>query len=143
MKLAKYGYCAVTADYLHIGHINFIEACKAKCDRLIVGIMTDECVLKYKGKRPLMNEKDRQRMIKSLKSVHTTKLQDSFDFPGSILSLKEIYGGDFLIFDCEEHARLNSDFLIPRTEGISSTLIKEQDDYFNPHNGTNYSSGPL
>ena len=54
---AKYGYIGMTADFLHIGHINAIKECKNHCKNLIVGVMTDECVKSYKHKKVVLNLK--------------------------------------------------------------------------------------
>lgn len=121
----KYGYCALTADYLHIGHINFLYNCKQKCEKLLVGIMTDDCVKEYTGKSPIMNVFQRERMISSLRIVNKTMLQPTYEFHPHILRLKEFYKGDFVIFDSEEHKRKNADILIPRTPNFSSSLFKE------------------
>ncbi len=120
------GYCALTADFLHIGHIRFLKKCREKCDYLVVAIMSDDCVEKYKGKRPLMNQQERMELVGNLRMADEVTIQDSFEFPESVFHMHNI------IFDSVEHRRVGSDFVFCRTEGISSTLIKEQDDYFNP-----------
>lgn len=128
---ALFGYCGMTADFLHIGHINFLRSCKSHCDRLIVGVMADECVQIYKGKRPLMNVIDRRAMIQSIKYVHCTIIQTEFEFPYVVTMLKIFYGKDFVICDSEEHKRKGTDIVIPKTPGISSTLFKERDAHTN------------
>jgi D-beta-D-heptose 7-phosphate kinase/D-beta-D-heptose 1-phosphate adenosyltransferase len=57
-------------DLLHYGHIKYLEDAKRKGDILVVAINTDSSVKKIKGsKRPIVNEKDRQRVIAALESV--------------------------------------------------------------------------
>jgi cytidyltransferase-like protein len=114
----------MTADFLHIGHVNFLKSCREHCNKLIVGVMADECVEIYKGKRPLMNVIDRRAMIQSIRFVHCTIIQTEFEFPYVVSMLKIFYGDNFLIFDSEEHKRKGADIIIPRTNGISSTRIK-------------------
>jgi cytidyltransferase-like protein len=130
--LSKYGYCGMTADFLHIGHINFLEECKKHCNKLIVGVMTDESVYMYKGKYPLMSQVDRFRLLTAISFVDHGMFQASFNYPDFVMHLKQSYGKDFLIFDSEEHKREGADIIIPRTEGVSSTQFREtHDDYFN------------
>ena len=124
MKKPLYGYIGMTADFLHIGHINAINQCKEHCQRVIIGIMTDDCVKSYKGKKPITPQEDRDRLIKQLRTVYKTMFQDSFEFPHYVLRLKENYGSDFVIFDTEEHSRQYVDILIKLTPSISSTRIK-------------------
>ena len=111
-----FGYCAVTADFLHIGHLNFLEACRKQCRHLTVGIMTDSCVEKYKKRKPIMNQEDRARLVMSLKCVDMVAFQDTFEFPDL---------PDFIIFDSEEHKRKGAEIFVPRMEGISSTMLRE------------------
>ena len=126
MEKARFGYCAVTGDFLHIGHLRFMKKCKDKCENLIVGIMTDECVKQYKGKKPIMNIKDRTEIIKSLSFVYRVYPQSTFEFPHAIMRMKTVNEGDFIIFDSTQHKRKGADILIPYTNKISSTIYKEK-----------------
>ena len=121
----KYGYCAVTADFLHIGHIRFIKACADQCQKLIVGIMTDECVVKYKGRKPIMNQLERKEIVESIKYVHVCHYQDEFEFNHTIDRMKLFHKEEFVIFCNDEHNRKGADVIIPKIKGISSTLFKE------------------
>lgn len=53
---------------LHLGHIQYLNAAKAKCDCLIVIINNDKQVL-AKGSTPYLNERDRQQIVSNLKAV--------------------------------------------------------------------------
>ncbi len=126
MKKSDYGYCAVTADFLHIGHLNFIKQAKEQCKSLIVGIMSDECVKEYKGKYPLMSQNQRMELVRNLRCVDSVHLQNTFQFDHHVLRLKEFYGKKLTIFDSEEHNRQGADIYLKRTEGISSTQYKNE-----------------
>ena len=117
------GYCAVTADILHYGHLIFICQCRSKCDYLIVGIMTDECVKKYKKRYPLFSQIYRMVMVGNLKQVNKTIYQNDFEF--DLEMLRKRHKVD-IIFDSEEHKeeRKGADCYIPYTNGISSSWIK-------------------
>ena len=128
---AKYGYIGMTADFLHIGHLKAINECKKHCTNLIVGIMTDKSVLQYKHKKPFMNQNERRFVVDQIKLIYKTIFQDSFEFPHTILRLKDFYGKDFIIFDSEEHCREYSDILIKRTPNISSSYYKRENENLN------------
>lgn len=111
------GYCAVTADILHLGHIAFLKKCKRLCDHLTVGVMSDEVVEKYKGHKPAVPLWERKEIVASLDMVDTVVVQDTFEF-GSLC-----YD---VLFDSIKHNRKYATCLIPYAEGISSTIIKER-----------------
>jgi FAD synthetase len=59
-------------DLIHPGHILFLEKAKeigGKNSKLIVVIARDSNVLKFKGAKPIFNEKIRKRIVSSLKPV--------------------------------------------------------------------------
>ena len=122
----KTGYCAITGDFLHIGHLNFFKRCKEKCDQLIVGVMTDNCVKLYKGRSPIMDYESRKRIIEALKIVWKVRPQNTFEFPHDILRQKEFNDGEFIIFDNQKHNRKGADIYLPYMEGISSSLFKKE-----------------
>ena len=57
-------------DLLHYGHVKYLQDAKKKGDVLVVGINSDSSAKKIKGKkRPVVNEKDRLRLVAALESV--------------------------------------------------------------------------
>lgn len=57
-------------DLLHYGHAKYLQDAAKKGDILIVGINSDDSVKRIKGtKRPVVNEKDRLRLVAGLESV--------------------------------------------------------------------------
>lgn len=56
-------------DPLHSGHISYLNEAKSLGDILVVGINSDEWLIRKKG-RAFMNWHDRSRIIKELKSVN-------------------------------------------------------------------------
>ena len=121
---AQYGYIGMTADGIHIGHIRALEHCKELCHKLIVGVMSDESVEDYKGKKPMMSFDDRIDCVYALKMVDVVWKQDTFEFPHQVWRMKSFHGEDLIIFDSPEHKRKGADVIVPKTERISSTKIK-------------------
>jgi D-beta-D-heptose 7-phosphate kinase/D-beta-D-heptose 1-phosphate adenosyltransferase len=57
-------------DLLHIGHVKFLQACKALGGRLVVGLNTDSSVRRLKGEtRPIINDLHRKHMLLALECV--------------------------------------------------------------------------
>lgn len=64
-------------DLIHPGHILFLEKAKkigGKNSKLIVVIARDSNVIKFKGVKPIFNERIRKRIVSSLKPVDVTIL---------------------------------------------------------------------
>jgi D-beta-D-heptose 7-phosphate kinase/D-beta-D-heptose 1-phosphate adenosyltransferase len=57
-------------DLLHPGHVALLEAARQQADRLLVGLNSDRSVRQLKGEgRPLINQRDRARMLAALECV--------------------------------------------------------------------------
>ncbi len=63
------GYTSGTFDLTHAGHLNLFEQCKKQCDVLVVGVAGDAAVEQYKGRRPVIGQEHRLRMVDGLKPV--------------------------------------------------------------------------
>jgi rfaE bifunctional protein nucleotidyltransferase chain/domain len=73
-KLKKQGKKVAFAngcfDILHVGHIRFLRAARAKGDVLVLGLNSDASVRKLKGiGRPLVNEKERAEIMSAFDFV--------------------------------------------------------------------------
>ena len=57
-------------DLMHAGHATYLEFARRQGDVLVVGLNTDASVRRYKGdKRPIVDEKNRARMMAALECV--------------------------------------------------------------------------
>jgi glycerol-3-phosphate cytidylyltransferase len=63
----KIGYTSGVFDLFHIGHLNILKRARSECDYLIVGVTTDEEVLRIKNIRPVIPFKQRIEIVKSIK----------------------------------------------------------------------------
>lgn len=73
------GYTTGVFDMFHIGHLNILRRAKQQCDLLIVGVTTDEIVLKRKNKLPIIPLRERLEIVGSIKYVDKVVVQDSMD----------------------------------------------------------------
>lgn len=53
----------------HVGHLRILEKARQHCDYLIVGVSSDELVMKYKKKLPIIPYEDRVEIISALSCV--------------------------------------------------------------------------
>lgn len=122
-------------DTLHLGHINILTRAKQQGDYLIVGIQDDESAKKSKGKYPTLNFDEREKQVKALPFVDEIVKYSNVDQRELWSAIKPnivVQGDDYvhsgdrtnaLLYLKEQNIRL---MLFPRTEGISSTEIKQR-----------------
>lgn len=63
------GYVPGGFDMLHIGHLNILRAARQRCTRLVVGVATDESLIRMKGRAPVIQEAERAELVRSLAFV--------------------------------------------------------------------------
>jgi len=75
----KLGYTTGVYDLFHIGHARLLNKAKLLCDKLIVGISTDELVKKYKKRSPLIPFEERAEIVSNIRCVDIVVPQNSMD----------------------------------------------------------------
>ena len=63
-------YSYYVLDLVHIGHLNHMMNAKALAGEdgiSVVGILTDECVLNKKGKKPILSFDERMQLAHAIK----------------------------------------------------------------------------
>lgn len=127
------GYTAGVFDLFHIGHLNLLRNAKGMCDKLIVGVSTDELV-KYKGKSPVIPFSDRIEIIRNLRCVDAAVAQEDMDKLEMCKKLKAnvmFVGDDWYKSDKwqeYEHQFAEAGIEIvyfPYTKNVSSTQISK------------------
>lgn len=124
-KVITYG----TFDLLHQGHINLLKRAKALGDWLIVGVTTDSFDLE-RGKMNTCNN-----VMERIDAVKETGLADQIiieEYKGQKIDDIQRYGVDIFAIGSDWEGKF--DYLeeycqvvyLPRTEGISSTMLREE-----------------
>ena len=60
------GYVPGAFDMFHIGHLNILRRARALCDRLVVGVVTDEVLGAMKGRPPVIPFAERLDIVASI-----------------------------------------------------------------------------
>ncbi len=135
MKKYDIGYTTGVFDLFHIGHLNILKRAKEQCNTLIVGVSTDELVLEYKHKLPVIPFENRLAIVEAIKYVDKVVPQVSMDKFEAWKKLKynAIFHGDDwkgtkLYSDIEEKLnQVGVDVVfLPHTNGVSSSLISNK-----------------
>ena len=135
MKKYKIGYTTGVFDLFHIGHLNIIKRAKEQCEYLIVGVSTDELVLTYKNKKPVIPFEQRIAIVDALKYVDEVvpqvtmdKLQAWGKYKFDAIFHGDDWKGSSMYNDIEsQFAKLGVDVVfIPHTDGVSSTDIAQR-----------------
>ena len=72
------GYTCGVYDLFHVGHVEILKNAKSMCDKLIVGLTTDEAV-SYKGTNSVIKYNDRKTILESCKYVDIVIPQENHD----------------------------------------------------------------
>ncbi len=115
-----------TFDLLHVGHVNLLKRAKEMGDYLIVGLSTDDFNI-LKHKQSFYSYEDRKIILESVRYVDKVipeisweqKKDDILTYHVDTFVMGNDWKGKFdaLRSFCEV-------VYLPRTDGISSTLIK-------------------
>ncbi|NUN68354.1 MAG: adenylyltransferase/cytidyltransferase family protein [Bacteroidetes bacterium] len=127
------GYTSGVFDLFHIGHLNILRNAKSVCDKLIVGVTTDELV-SYKHKKAVIPFHERLEIVRSIKYVDAVVPQESMDKYETWRKLKfdiMIVGDDW--YKTEKWQDFEKQFsevgvriiFFPYTKGTSSTIINQ------------------
>jgi len=87
-------YTVGTFDLLHVGHLALLEYCKTLGDTVAVGVASDEVVLLYKPKIPVIPLDQRIEMLKALSCVDIVIPYHELDY---LTVCKEVKADIFVI----------------------------------------------
>lgn len=134
-RILTYG----TFDLLHYGHIRLLQRAKALGDYLIVAVSTDEFNA-LKGKKSYHNYETRKKMLEAIRYVDLVIPEDNWEQKIDDVKTYHIdvvvMGSDWAGSDRFEYLNDYCEVVyLDRTEGISTTKIKQELGLQEPVNG--------
>lgn len=128
----RVGYTTGVFDLFHIGHLNLLRNAKSMCDKLIVGVTTEELLSSYKGKKPVIPFVERCEIVRAINCVDVVIPQHDMDKlkAWKMLKFDVVFVGDDW-FDSQKWKAIEADFdevgvnvvYFPYTQTTSSTII--------------------
>ena len=135
-KKYNIGYIAGVFDLFHIGHLNLLRRAKEQCNYLIVGVVTDEGVIKHKKSSPKIPFEERIAIVRACRYVDEAveipldqgdtdeayrRYRFDVQFSGSDYADDPKWGAKKAFLQ-----RHGADLVFfPYTEGISTTQLKD------------------
>ena len=132
IRVLTYG----TFDLLHYGHIRLLQRAKALGDYLIVALSTEE-FNELKGKKTYHNYETRKKMLEAVRYVDLVIPEENWEQKiNDVEKYQVVMGSDWAGSEKFEYLRDYCDLVyLERTEGISTTKIKEDLKLQNQLNG--------
>ncbi len=123
-------------DLFHVGHLRLIRRAKARCDYLRVGVLSDELVMKFKNKPPVIPLAERMEILAAIRDVD--EVVAITDDPSRLLewdrrpfdcffSGDDYSGNAYWEWEREELRKRGSDIVFfPYTKEQSTTKIRKK-----------------
>lgn len=115
-----------TFDMFHVGHLRLLERMRERCDKVIVGVSTDEFNA-LKGKKALIPYEERRDIVSALRCVDLVipehdwaqKSVDVRHYSVDLFVMGSDWAGHF-----DELKALCDVVYLERTQGVSSTELR-------------------
>ena len=135
-QIWRVGYISGGFDMFHVGHVNLIRRAKARCEKLIVGVLDDESFSGGKKKWPVMSLEARLAIVTALRDVDEVDVTT----PALLNKVNAWYKYHFdAMFSGDDHANdgwareeaelkaLGADIVFfPYTKEVSSTALQDK-----------------
>lgn len=119
-------YTSGCFDIFHQGHLNILKKTKALCDYLIVGVSTDELIIKSKGRPPIIPFEERISILEANRYVDEVIPQIDKDKQAVVeqyqidaISVGSDWKGKYPKVSCEME-------YFDYTPNVSSTVLKQK-----------------
>ncbi|WP_114560160.1 adenylyltransferase/cytidyltransferase family protein, partial [Desertihabitans aurantiacus] len=133
LALPEVGYVPGAWDMFHVGHLNILLKARELCQRLVVGVVTDEVLAQAKNKTVVVPLAERMRVVSAIDVVDDVVVDESSD---KLLAWRRV-GFDVIIKGDDWQGSPKGDQLerdmasvgvqvqyFPYTQDVSSTLLR-------------------
>jgi cytidyltransferase-like protein len=92
----RIGYLTGVFDLFHVGHLDVLEQARQQCDRLVVGVLTDDWALDAWGARPFVPVVERAQILEHLRCVDEVVVVDGVEaeWLTGVLGVRTVFAAD-------------------------------------------------
>lgn len=81
-------------DLFHIGHLDVLEQAQQQCDRLVVGVLTDDWALEAWGARPFVPLVERRQILEQLRCVDEVVVVEEAAWLTDVLGVRTVFAAE-------------------------------------------------
>nr|WP_273482700.1 adenylyltransferase/cytidyltransferase family protein [Kribbella italica] len=81
-------------DLFHIGHLDVLEQAQEQCDRLVVGVLTDDWAREAWGARPFVPLVERAQILEQLRCVDEVVVVDDAGWLTGVPGVETVFAAD-------------------------------------------------
>jgi cytidyltransferase-like protein len=132
----RVGYVSGAFDLFHIGHLNLLRRARECCERLVVGVLSDEAIVRIKGLEPMVPLNDRLAIVAAIRyvdeaDVTTVGLLDKVAawhrYHFDAMFSGDDHAHDGWAREQEDLRALGAQLVFfPYTQGVSTTLFRQR-----------------
>jgi cytidyltransferase-like protein len=92
----RIGYLTGVFDLFHVGHLDVLEQARQQCDRLVVGVLTDDWALDAWDARPFVPVVERAQILEHLRCVDEVVVVDGVEaeWLTGVLGVRTVFAAD-------------------------------------------------
>ena len=118
-------------DFLHPGHLLYLERAKKLGDRLIVIVARDESIKMFKKKRPFFSQNERAKMVGALKMVDRAVVGNRLKKPSDRYLILKRYRPSVVVFGYDQRVDARDVRSYLKKNRIDARVVRIAD-RFNP-----------
>lgn len=111
-------------DLLHPGHLHYLSKAARLGDRLIVVVARDSSIKAIKGRAPVLNQRDRLRLVGSLRIVDRAVLGNRIRKHGDMYRIIRQQRPSVVAFGYDQRVDLQKLRLWLRENGIKAKVVR-------------------
>ncbi|MGW1347494.1 adenylyltransferase/cytidyltransferase family protein [Kribbella sp. NPDC002412] len=128
--MPRIGFLAGVFDLFHVGHLDVLGRARQACDRLVVGVLTDDWAVDAWGARPFVPLVERAQILEHLRCVDEVVVVDAArsDWLTGVLGAQTVFaaGGTDGVLGPEEFDGIPAELVsvLPAGRGSRSQILR-------------------